>query len=53
MVNLKPYFQMMLYDLEDNNLEVISAPSQNPSCAADGGKIRIVTNTNPKWYIGL
>lgn len=48
--DLKPFFQLMLYDLYENRLEVEKAPNRYPEKEADGVSIRAVRNRNPEWY---
>lgn len=43
----------MLIELERSGLDVVLAPSCVPECAAAGGMIRVVIDTNPPWYQAL
>ena len=47
---LKPYFQLLLYDLYEQRLEVIKVPNLFPEKESDGVSIKAVVNRNPEWY---
>jgi hypothetical protein len=52
-MNLQPYLEDMLGELESGWLEVVLTPSRFQECAERGGKIRVVQNQNAEWYKNL
>lgn len=49
-MDLRPYFQDMLDELDSGWLDVVLVPSRRWECSRRGGMVRLTQSQNAEWY---